>query len=77
MKDVISEIVIKVIIWILDDKVKNEEVFTYGERAGKWLTANAKSAVGAGWNNLEDKLQDKLAIFMGGLGQGLNSDDQE
>lgn len=76
MKDFIADIVIKVLLWVIDEKVKDEEVFTYGERAGKWITDNAKHAIGNAWDGLEGKLQNKTAVFMGGLANGLDYDDK-
>ena len=75
MKALLTNLVIMVVAWLID-QTKNEDITAAGDTVGRWLTDNAKAKIGDGWDKVEDKLQIKLAVFMGGFHAGLDYDDK-
>jgi len=75
MKDMMVQLISLVLVWLID-KTKDEEIWALGNKSGVWLTTNIRKGMGVSWEHIEDKLQNKMAVFMGGLGEGLNSDDE-
>ena len=74
MKTLLAQLASLVITYLVD-KVPDAEILTYGERSGKWLTDNVRKLMGGSWERIEDKLQNKFAVFCAGLHKGVDYDD--
>jgi len=75
MKNMLIDVVVKLVVFMIY-KVKNEEIFTWGERAGKWVTDNAREAIGDAWEDIEVALEEKQQVFIGGFNTGKDYDDK-
>lgn len=74
--DAIKAFVINILVKLVGGQIPNELMVKIGTEHGKWITAHAREALGDGWENLEDEIQDKLDNYILGLDMGLNSDDE-
>ena len=76
MKALLKKLGIMVVGWLIDQS-DNDDIRGAGETCGKWITDNAREQLGDGWENIEDRIQIKSAVFMGGVAAGLDYDDKE
>jgi hypothetical protein len=74
IKPQLKSLAITAIVWFIG-KSKDEELFTLAERGGLWLSKNARQAIGGDWEKIEEKLQAKIPVLIGGLQSGFDKDD--
>jgi hypothetical protein len=74
LKPQLKSIAISAIAWFIG-KASDAELATYAERAGVWLSQNARHLLGSDWEKIEEKLQAKLPVVIGGLQTGFDRDD--
>ena len=75
IKGSLSTIAIDIVVKILGGQINDDTLRADGIAHGKWLTANAKAKLGSSWEGIESLIQDKSALYLAGLNEGLNSDD--